>query len=90
MRQSGFTFPLPCPLSYTQTALISLEGLIHIDLYQFFCFLNIDLDQFLSNQFHHLGSLLLLFNSNGIVESILQNVNCLLSFFSLVVALPEA
>ena len=61
-----------------------------VELDEVFCFLDVDFDELLADEFDHLHSKFLILEVSGVVKTILQNLDGSFLFVALVVAFTKS
>ena len=89
MGYSGLTVSLACSLSNGKSTFVRLERGLDLELDQLFSFVDVYLDEFLTDEFDHISPEFLFLESAGVVEGLLKDFDGLFSHLHLVVALSE-
>ena len=73
-----------------QSALESSQRLHQIYPNQILCLFDVNLDEFLADESHHFGALVLDVEGAGVVKCVFEDLDGLIALFALVMALAEA
>lgn len=90
MRDAGLALSFCCPLRDGQSALKSSQRLHQIYLDQILCLFDVNLYELLTDESHHFGALVLGVEGAGVIKCVFEDLDGLVTLFTLVMALAKA